>query len=349
MTRRQFRCAGIALMISFILPLHSQSGTPWKDPSPHAFRFVSVGDGVRLEVLDWGGSGRAVVLLAGGGDTAHVFDDFAPKLTTHSHLYGITRRGFGASGYADAENVGERLGEDVLAVIDALKLDKPILVGHSIAGAELSWMSNRYPDRVAGVVYLEAGYSYAFDDGKGASALDMMKLEAPQPPPPGAGDLVSFKALERYDDRVNGFEFPEAELREERQTNPDGTVGNVRDPPGGAMLMKLISGGQKYTRISVPSLFIFANPHSLGTWVESSVDASVRAQAKAYSTTLGAMTERQEKSVENGVPAAHVINIPHGNHFVFLSNETECLRAVQAFLSKLSQANVGNLAGLGKN
>jgi pimeloyl-ACP methyl ester carboxylesterase len=60
---------------------------------------------------------------------------------------------------------------------------------------------------------------------------------------------------------------------------------------------------------------------------------------------LGAMTERQEKSVESGVPTARVITIPHGNHFVFLSNQTECLRDVQAFLSKLSQPNVGNLAG----
>ena len=105
------------------------------------------------------------------------------------------------------------------------------------------------------------------------------------------------------------------------------------------MLMKLISGGQKYTRIPVPSLFIFANPHSLGTWVESSADASVRSDAKAYSTTLGAMTERQEKSVESGVPTAQVITIPNGDHFVFLSNETECLRAVKAFLSKLSEPN----------
>ena len=337
MIRRQFLRAGIALMISFILPLHSQSGTPWKDPSPHAVRFVSVGDGVSLEVLDWDGSGRAVVLLAGGGDTAHVFDDFAPKLTTHNHVYGITRRGFGASGYADAENVGERLGEDVLAVIDALKLDQPILVGHSIAGAELSWIANQYPNRVAGVVYLEAGYSYAYDDGKGASALDMMKLKAPQSPPPAAADLVSFKALQTYKDRMDGFEFPEGELRAERQTNPDGPVGDVRNPPGGAMLMKLISGGQRYTKIPVPALFIFANPHSLGTWIEASADASVRSDAKAYSTTLGAMTERQKKSVETGVPTAHIITIPNGNHLVFLSNETECLRALQAFLSKLSQ------------
>jgi pimeloyl-ACP methyl ester carboxylesterase len=338
MIRRQFLLSGIA-MIFFILPLHSQSGTPWKDPSPHAVRFVSVADGVRLEVMDWGGSGRAVVLLAGGGDTAHVFDDLAPKLTAHNHVYGITRRGFGASGYAEPKNVGDQLGEDVLAVINALKLEKPILVGHSIAGAELSWMANTHPDRIQGVAYIEAGYSYAFDDGKGASALDMMKLKAPQPPPPTAADLVNFKALQRYELRTDGFEFPEGELREERQTNPDGTVGDYRNPLGGDMFMKLLSGGHKYTRIPVPSLFIFANPHSLGAWIDSSADASVRSEAKAYYTALGAMTERQEKSVESGVPTARVITIPHGNHFVFLSNEKECLRAVQAFLSKLSQPN----------
>jgi pimeloyl-ACP methyl ester carboxylesterase len=310
MLRGQRLLVEIALVILFILPLHAQSRAPWKDPSPHAVQFVSVGDGVRLEVLDWGGSGKAVVLLAGGGDTAHVFDEFAPKLAAHNHVYGITRRGFGTSGYADAENVADRLGEDVLAIINALKLDKPVLVGHSIAGAELSWIANTHVDRIAGVVYLEAGYSYAFDDGKGVSALDMMKLKAPQSPPPTAADLVNFRALQRYEDRTDGFEFPEGELREERHTNPDGSVGDFRDTPGGSMLMKLLSGGPKYTRIPVPSLFVFANPHSVGAWVDSSADASVRSDAQAYYTALGAMTERQKKSVENGVPKARVITIP---------------------------------------
>ena len=115
------------------------------------------------------------------------------------------------------------LGEDVLAVIDALKLDEPILVGHSFAGAELSWMANTHPDRIAGLGYLEAGYSYAFDNGNGAPVAEMMKLKAPGPPEPTAADVVSFKALQNYDKRVNGFTFPEAELREERQAQPDGS------------------------------------------------------------------------------------------------------------------------------
>jgi non-heme chloroperoxidase len=69
----------------------------WLDPSPHRTRFIPVETKVKLEVLDWGGAGRSIVLLAGLGNTAHVFDDFAPKLTAAYHVYGITRRGFGVS------------------------------------------------------------------------------------------------------------------------------------------------------------------------------------------------------------------------------------------------------------
>jgi len=50
-----------------------------------------------LEVLDWSVKGRPLVLLAGLGITAHVFDGFAEKLTDSYHVYGITRRGYGAS------------------------------------------------------------------------------------------------------------------------------------------------------------------------------------------------------------------------------------------------------------
>src|SRR5712671_4195426 len=48
----------------------------------------------------------------------------------------------------------------------------------------------------------------------------------------------------------------------------------------------------RYTNIPVPALVIFANPHSLGTWVDDNTDSSVRTAAKAYSAALAAFTER---------------------------------------------------------
>src|SRR5919108_1498867 len=92
--RRWVRLSGSLLSVLLIEPLSAEAA-PWRDPSPHTVRFVAVDDGVRLEVLDWGGSGRPIVLLAGGGNTAHVFDDFAPTLSDRGHVYGITRRGYG--------------------------------------------------------------------------------------------------------------------------------------------------------------------------------------------------------------------------------------------------------------
>ena len=258
-----------------------------------------------------------------------------PKLTTHYHVYGITRRGFGASGYSATNNPADRLGADVLAVIDSLQLNRPILVGHSIAGAELSSVANSHPDRLAALVYLDAAYSYAFDNGKGSSIKEFQELHGPQPPPPAGGDLSSFTALHKYYERVNGFPFPEAELRQRRDSTPGGGVGKERELPGGAMLMSLMMGTKKYTHIPVPALLIFANPHSQGSWVDDNKDPSVQTTAKAYSTTLAALTERQEKAVQNGVPTAHVITLPGANHYVFLSNEAEVLRQMSAFLAGL--------------
>jgi non-heme chloroperoxidase len=219
--RYKRRAASIPF-IFFILPLAAEQLSPWKDPSPHAVRFVTVEKGVRLEVVDWGGSGRPLVLLAGGGDTAHVFDDFAPKLTPSFHVYGITRRGFGESGFSPEGHGADRLGDDVLAVLDALKLEKPILVGHSLGGEELSSVATRYPNRVSALVYLEAGYPYAFDNGKGPTMKeidDASKLR-PSAPTPSETDpaLTSFAALQQAYTRALGFTYPEGEFRQQFTT-----------------------------------------------------------------------------------------------------------------------------------
>src|SRR6266849_6733897 len=241
------RLSGPILFVALLAALYSQQSASWRDSSPHTIQFVTVEKDVRLEVLDWGGTGRPVVLLAGGGNTAHVFDEFATKLTASYHVYGITRRGFGASGFSATDNPADRLGDDVVAVMDALKLNRPVLVGHSLAGVELSSAANRHPDRVAGLVYVDAAYSYAFDNGKGADVMEMQRLRAPGPPSPGKADLASFSALTKYHERVNGFRIPEAEFRQQRISTPDGGVGEQRDFPGGALFMPLLTDARKNT------------------------------------------------------------------------------------------------------
>jgi non-heme chloroperoxidase len=174
------RWAGVAVLVLFSLLGYPspQESVPWRDLSPHTVQFVTVDDNVKLEVLDWGGSGRPVVLLAGLGDTAHIFDEFAPKLTANYHVYGITRRGYGASSAPASGYGADRLGDDVLAVLDSLKLTRPVLVGHSVGGEELSSVGTRHPERISGLIYLDAAYSYAYyDRSRGDLNIDLQELQ----------------------------------------------------------------------------------------------------------------------------------------------------------------------------
>ena len=55
-----------------------------------------------------------------------------------------------------------------------------VLVGHSIAGEELSSVATRYLVRIAGLVYLEAGYLYAYQN---PASLDFSSEESISPLP----------------------------------------------------------------------------------------------------------------------------------------------------------------------
>ena len=71
---------GLASLVTIARPLVPQVALDDRDTTPHSIRFVTVQEDVKLEVLDWGGSGRPLILLHGGNSTAHEFDKFAPKL-----------------------------------------------------------------------------------------------------------------------------------------------------------------------------------------------------------------------------------------------------------------------------
>ena len=127
-----------------------------EDHTPHTTRMVKVAPGVELEVLDWGGKGRAMVLLTGLGDNAHVYDNFAFQFTDYFHVYGITRRGYLPSSQPrTGYTVPTRVADDI-AVLDALGIDKAVLVGHSLGGSELSELGLNHAKRVDKLVYLDA-------------------------------------------------------------------------------------------------------------------------------------------------------------------------------------------------
>jgi non-heme chloroperoxidase len=56
----------------------------------------------------------------------------------------------------------DHLGDDVLTVMKALHIERPVLVGHSIAGQELSSIGSHFSEKVSGLIYLDAATGFAF-------------------------------------------------------------------------------------------------------------------------------------------------------------------------------------------
>ena len=293
------------------------------DPSPHKLQFIAVEQNVHLEVLDWGGSGRPLILLPGLGGTAHFFDDLAPRLTAIAHVYAITRRGYGASSTPATGYDADRLGDDVLAVIDSLKLQQPVLAGFSLAGEELSSASSRHPGGIAGLIYLDAAYPYAFDNGKGMTMGDLFALlqNAPTPPAP---DLSSPAVYRKWLLETTGVATPEAEIRQLIDFPPGGTPGKLRTKP--SVPTAILSGTKKFTAIQAPVLALFADPPALPPWMK---DLSFQAREEA-------LVERQAKALEEAVPGARVVRLPQANHWLIASHEATVLGEIQTFLTTLN-------------
>ena len=281
----------------------------WRDPSPHQVRFVGVDNSVRLEVLDWGGKGRPI-LFVGCYLTAHAYDDIAPKLTPYFHVIALTRRGVGASDRPSTGYDAQRRAADVLRVMEALKLEKPILVGHSCGGWILHTIAVQYPERVSGVAFL---------DGAEDPTLPLSAYPTPWREPPKMPKPVR---------QGSPVEFPEAERRA------------IAERPLDAAIREEILGHKErpqYDRMRVPILAIFRTT-TLQQALELYAPATDEDRLMLF-TLYGAMRgmlERWESDLRSGAPHARIVELPGANLYMFLSNEADIIRELRMFATTLS-------------
>jgi pimeloyl-ACP methyl ester carboxylesterase len=313
----------LLLIASFVVSLQAPAQT---DSSPHKVQFVTVEKAIRLEVLDWGGHGRPLIFLAGNGDTAHAFDSFAPKFTGQNHVYGITRRGFGASSKpapANGNYSADHLGDDVLAVMQALRIGRPVLVGHSLAGEELSSIGSRFPNKVSGLIYLDAAVSWAFYDSAHPQVEMEMNDIKKRIDEIEAGGVDEQERLRELEIAIAKFEAVLYQSNEDVRTMPP-------LPPRSPIQAALNFGVEKYTSIPVTVLAIFACPHDWSHFFPNNPD---RRAARLAADT--AHCTAQAEAFARGVPTARVVRIPNSDHYVYRSNEAQVMAEMKKFLSTL--------------
>ena len=283
-----------------------------------------------LEVLDWGGKGKPIFFLAGLGNTPHIFEDFAPKFTNNFHVYGITRRGFGNS---ERVNIGfstDTLLQDILKVMDSLSLKKIILIGHSIAGDEISTFARRFPNKVLGIVFLDAALNHAVN-------FDSLLAPYPQQPQPDSSFKPTRKNIHDFDFKMNRFAFPDGELN--ALGNFDKNSLFIQDTTSNFSGNKVFKAVKSisYKGIKCPSIAIYNNAptaperfreyHLLDTANKKIADECTKRWYTYYKTEL----ERYQQECRGCL----VKEIRNSHHQIFLCNPSETEVTIKRFLKQL--------------
>jgi len=261
-------------------------------------------NGLRFHFLDWGTAGRPpLLLLHGGAQTAHSWDDVAPGLATDHHVLALDQRGHGDSAWAPGGRYARAdFVADVAAFLDDRGWPAATLVALSLGGMNALAFAAAHPERMRGLVMVDVAPTIAPAGGQAIRAQLAVR------------EFASFEeaveralAFNRRRTRAN----IESRLRHALRQGPDGRWSYKFDPAIG-------SGGletdfellwEQVRRIRCSTLL-------------------VRGAESAILTREAAERMRRE------LPGCAVAEVPGAGHSVMGDNPDGFLAAVRPFLAQ---------------
>jgi esterase len=261
-------------------------------------------NGLPFHFLDWGTAGEPpLLLLHGGAQTAHSWDEVAPDLSQDHHVLALDQRGHGDSAWSpDGRYRREDFVADARAFLDHAGWERATVMALSLGGLNAIAFAATHPDRIAGLVVVDVAPTISQAGGKAIAA----QL--------GTREFASFEEAVA---RAQAF-------------NPLRTAANIRErmrhalreTPEGRWTYKfdtrIGSGGletdferlwQQVTEIRCPTLLVRG------------------AQSAILSRDVAARFVRE-------LPGSTVVEVPNAGHSVMGDNPGGFIAAVRPFLAR---------------
>ena len=160
-------------------------------------------NGINLHYRDWGGTGRPVVLLHGLASSCHIWDLVAPQLAEAFSVIAVDQRGHGLSDKPESGYDFATVGRDLLGVIRARGLERPVIVGHSWGADVALEFAVAFPEIPAGICFVDGGMI----EPSARPGMTREKAREDMAPPLFAG-MTSQALRERFRNRVRPFPLP---------------------------------------------------------------------------------------------------------------------------------------------
>jgi len=119
--------------------------------TPSTTRTIDTGD-VALHVTTYDGNGPRLLLVHGIGSSGHGWDPIIDDLARDFSPVTFDLRGHGDSGKPDSGYLYDDYIADIDALLPALGMDRPLIVGHSLGGILTLWWAAKHPDQAKALV-----------------------------------------------------------------------------------------------------------------------------------------------------------------------------------------------------
>jgi pimeloyl-ACP methyl ester carboxylesterase len=123
---------------------------------------IKAGD-LTFHYVKWGAKGRPIVAIHGLTANAYCFQPLADGLSAEYQLYAYDLRGRGDSDKPEQGYSTPIHASDLALLIEALGLERPILVGHSLGALVALYFAAQHPASLSKLVLIDAGTPVPWD------------------------------------------------------------------------------------------------------------------------------------------------------------------------------------------
>lgn len=259
-------------------------------------------NGLTLHYTRTGGNGRSLICLHGITDNGLCWTRFAQAVEAEFDVIMVDARGHGRSDAPDSGYSPAHHAADVAGLIEALGLEKPILIGHSMGAMSVAQFLVTYPDVAQCAI-----------------------LEDPPWVLPSLAEVVASGSRGWKEQLMKDQQRPvEAFVEDGRLQNP---TWNEIEFPAWAESKKQVS----------PNVFSFMSGTSMGIWTEWVPQFKVPALLLTGENELGAIippnVAEQAASLS---PSLQAVQIPKAGHSIRREQFERYVEAVRGFITAVS-------------
>lgn len=273
---------------------------------------------LKFHYLQWGERGTSVLCIHGLTANAWCFQSIADALSADHRVYAYDLRGRGDSDKPEQGYSVPLHAADLAGIVDALGLERPVLVGHSLGALIALYFAAHYPVKLSKLVLIDAGAPLPWNTPEEQPAWLTAAVSRLGTAVPSFDEYVHRLKLAPF---LGPYWNPYLDLYFDHDVyrNPDGTVISKCYREG------ILEEGTRYSE---------AKPEEL--WANVQVPTLLlRAGQGMFANNDQLLPEASAEAARTAIMDCQFINYPDLNHYtIVLGSDPTPMQDIHAFIDK---------------